>query len=158
MSYFDYPGVEPSNRTSSQGAQPGLNHAPEYMVSGLPFVTASALTVSASKIELPYVSSELSFHATGGAIRFGFTENGVNGSNYFLVGPGEGLFRFDIRCKTIYVRGDAGAATMTMAAALTQIDRDRYPLLTGSLADPITGKQGFNTGSLDFAIGYNGLG
>ena len=107
---------------------------------------------------MPYVSSKLYFHTSGGTLRFGFTENGVNGSNYFLVNSNDGNFSFDLRCKTIYVRADTGSVTMSLCVALTQIDRDRYPLLTGSLADPITGKFLHNSSSVAYEIGYNGLG
>ena len=158
MTFFNYPSVDPNNRSASQYAQPGLNHAPEYMVSGMPFVTSSVLTTNVLKIELPYVTSKLYFHSIGGTLRFGFTNNGVNGTNYYLVNTSDGNFSFDIRCKTIYVRADTSTVTMSFCAAMTQIDRDRYPLITGSLADPITGKNAFNTGSMDFSVGFNGIG
>lgn len=158
MTFFNYPAVDPNNRSASQYAQPGLNHTPEYMASGLPYVSTSQLDTTVSTIELPYVSNQINFHASGGTLRFGFTENGVNGSNYFLVHSNDGNYTFDLRCKTIYVRADSGTVTMSFCAGLTQIDRDRLPVLTGSLADPITGKFAYNTGSVAYEIGYDGLG
>jgi hypothetical protein len=159
MTFFSYPGVPSSNNSFSQPVGPGLNHAVEYMASGLPFVTSSILTTTVLKIELPYVTSKLNFNAVGGTLRFGFTENGVNNSNYYLVTSGDGNFgSFDIRCKTIYVRADTSAVTMSFCAAMTTIDRDKMPLLTGSLADPITGKCQFLTGSTDYSFGFNGIG
>lgn len=157
MTHYNIPGVPTSNAASSLYPQPGLNHVGEYVASGVPFVTASSIDTTAIAIELPYVSSRLYFNVPSGSLRVGFTENGVNGSNYYLV-TANSQHSFDIRCATVFVRAEAGTVDMSMMAALTQIDRDRMPRLTGSYADPQTGKNMFNTGSIENVVGYNGLG
>jgi hypothetical protein len=156
MTFFNYPGVPTSNGTFSQPAGPGLQHTPEYMASGLPFVSSSTLSTTPIKIEFPYVTKTLNLRATAGSFRVGFTQVGVNGTNYFVVDTSS--VKLDIRCKTIFVRSTTGAADMTLCAELTTIDRDRMPLLTGSYADPITGKCQFLTGSTEYSFGYNGIG
>jgi hypothetical protein len=158
MTYFTYPGVPTSNMASSQPAGPGLNMVSEYMASGLPYVSSSVLTTAASKLDIPYTTNELYFHAIGGTLRVGFTLNGVNGTNFFRVSPTDGNFTFRIRCKEVYVRAETGTVSMSFMAAMTQIDNKHCPTLTGSMADPVTGKYLFQTSSLDNVVGYNGLG
>ena len=70
---------------------PGLGHAPSYQVSGIPFATASsAVTTTVTQISFPSVTQwiQITQH-TNDDLRIGFSINGVNDVNYFLL-PGVG--------------------------------------------------------------------
>lgn len=133
---------------SFQYPRSGPNNVAEYQASGLPWVSSSTnVSTTPWKIPFPYVTSKLSFMVTGsGAVRVGFSQNGVNGNNYMLVSGGTGWTTFELRCKEIYVRADAGAMNVSIAAGLTMIDEKVFPVLTGSAI--------YNTGSTTFHLGY----
>lgn len=126
----------------------GPNNAAEYAASGLPWVTSStSLPVTPWKIQFPYVTNHISLCVTGsGAVRLGFTLNGVNGTNFALIPGGTGWAQFDIRCKEIYVRADASVQNVSIMAALTTIDQKSFPVLTGSAF--------YNSASVDYKFGY----
>lgn len=126
----------------------GPSNPLEYMVSGLPFVTASTGT---SKIEFPFVTNWIRIENTSGnPAQVGFTQNGVTGSNSFTVPAGE--FRdipFRIIDLFINTTGD-----WEVVAGLTQIPRRSFFVLTGAL-DGFSGSQdlyGYR------GFGYDGLG
>lgn len=120
----------------------GLNNVSEYMASGLPWCTASLATTTATKIDFPYVTSD--FTVTSQAdLRVGYTENGVNGTNYHLVLSGTTV-NFHYRATVLYVRGEAGDAGFSLSAGLTQIPAKEFPVLSSS--------------SVSGAFGYPGLG
>lgn len=126
----------------------GPNNAAEYLASGLPWVTSSTnLTTSPWKIDFPYVTNHLSFCVTGsGAVRVGFTQNGVNGTNFALIPGGTGWVQFDVRCKEIYIRADASVQNVSLMAGLTMIENRGFPILTGSAT--------YNSASNTYAYGY----
>ena len=122
------------------------NNVDEYMGSSMPFVSGSiAATTTPQKIECPYVTRWIivsNTHATE-ELRFGFTKNGVNGnpasnSNYFLLNAkdtGTGTQttpRLEVKCNSIWIRGDSGTATCSIIAGYTNIPHKNYPNLTGS--------------------------
>ena len=155
-----YPGVPP-NFAGFQYPSSGPNNALEYMASGLPFVTTSLASPTSFRIDFPFVTSEIYIQvsgATGSSIRVGFTDNGVNGNNYFPVENTESPVTMRIRCKTIYVRTNTGTApSYSVMAALTTIPNMSFPTLTGSAADPVTGRNFFNSASNAPIFGYRGL-
>lgn len=129
----------------------GINNVAEYQASGLPWITGSiSITSTPLRIDFPYVTNALHFHVHdhGGtsAMRFGFTENGVNGTNYGLIHGDDGWVTFNFRCKTIYVRADAGTVQCSIAAGLTTIDQKIFPILTGSAI--------YNSASIGNIYGY----
>lgn len=139
-----------SNRVSFNYPASGLNNVGEYQASGLPYVTSSAVTTTPSHIQFPYVTKFFTIvNPSGGSVRVGFTEAGVQGTNFFSVAP-SGSQSLDIRCKSLFVRAEAGSATVQVVAGLTQIPAQRLPVLTGSAV--------FATGSTDLVFGYDGLG
>lgn len=120
------------NYTNFNYPAPGLNSVGEYMASGLPWVTASSATTSSFQINFPFVTNELMITNSGSnPLRVGFTQNGVNGSNYFLVLPGTDA-EIDVRIKTLYVRAHTGSVDYSVYAGLTQIPARSMPVLTGS--------------------------
>ena len=94
---IQYPSSNPAYAGFQQPGS-GLNNVSEYIASGMPFVTSSVYSTTVVRIDFPFVTSELYFRSGGGSLRFGFTQNGVNGSNYWIVGSGEHE-SFRIRCK-----------------------------------------------------------
>ncbi len=130
------------------GTRSGINNATEYVASGLPWVTSSnSLNTTPWKVSFPFVTSRISLAVTGsGAVRLGFTVNGVNGTNYALIPGGTGWTQFDIRCKEIYVRADSATQNISIMASLTTIDQRSFPVLTGSAT--------YNSASVAFEFGY----
>ena len=125
----------------------GLNNATEYVVSGLPWVSSSVVNTTPFKVQLPYVASKLSFQVSAGsALRVGFSENGVNNSNFVLVSSATGWVDFNFRCKEFYIMADSATSTCSMAISLTTIDQRSMPILTGSGM--------YNSGATDFILGY----
>jgi hypothetical protein len=65
----------------------GLNHVGSYQVSGAPFLTSSVDATQAVKVEFPYVTSwvviQNNAHANTEHLKVGFSQNGVEGTNYF---------------------------------------------------------------------------
>jgi len=125
----------------------GINNATEYVVSGLPWVSSSVVGVAPFRVQLPMVSSRLSFQVSAGsALRVGFTANGVNGSNFVLVTNATGWSDFNFRCKEFFIRSDSATSTCSMAICLTTIDQKSMPVLTGSAM--------YNSASVAFVYGY----
>jgi len=122
------------------------NHADEYVGSALPFVSGSiSATTTAQEIKFPYVTRWIvvaNTHATE-ELRFGFTKNGVNAnpvqnSNYFLLNAkdttngSQTTPRLEVKCKSIWIRGDSGTATCSIIAGYTNIPKKNFLHLTGS--------------------------
>ena len=67
----------------------GLNNVGSYQVSGMPYASSSinASGSSAVRIQFPYVVSWfiVQNNSTTDATKVAFSENGLNGSNYFTV-------------------------------------------------------------------------
>lgn len=101
----------------------GLNHVGSYQVSGIPYVTGTlnipANTSTPLEIIFPSVTQRIQIHNNHGTdkpIRVGFSENGVKGSNYWLVeahqANGKSNDRVEMRVKTdrIYLLSDDSSA------------------------------------------------
>lgn len=114
---------------------PGPNSAFEYLVSGIPWVTSSTVTTSATKEhELPSVCSTI--HArcvsgSAGALLLGFTTAGVSGTNRISIAAGTSV-SLPIRTKTIVVGALGGTATYELCVGLTTILAKDYPKYSGS--------------------------
>ncbi len=132
-----------SSRFPGQG--PGF--VPAYQVSGTPFAeTKAAVThTTAVKFSFPTVTRWVTVSATDaahGAVRIGFTENGVNSNptaNYYLLELEKhdtSLFngsteRLELRCKELWVRGESTTIDkISVVAGLTGIHE--FPVLSGS--------------------------
>lgn len=131
---------------------PNHNHAAEYQVSGIPFVTGSASSELTSetdtiKIELPSVSRWIVVQCTGSvgakgqaSLKFGFSHLGVTSAasgsalRYFSVPDGSTTGRLEVKCKEIYFAkdGDTNAGFQLMAG-LTGVESKYFPTLTGSV-------------------------
>ena len=138
-----------------QWTEPGYNHMPAYQVSGLPYVTSSTATDTPPfKVSFPYITKFITIRADGGSLDIGFTLNGTNNSNHFVL-PNNGVLTMEVRVKEMYIKG---TSTFHLVAGLTGIPTASIPNLTGSYAwnpsDP------YHTGSNAFAnvIVYDGVG
>lgn len=124
----------------------GPGNVGEYQTSGLPWVTSSAATATPVRIDFPYVTNQITFKANGETVRFGFTQNGVNGGNYFTLASSQSL-TVELRTKQLFVRSDSGAAAnWEVLAGLTLIQWRDFPVLTGSAI--------YNSASVAFTLGY----
>ena len=117
----------------------GFNSMTEFMGSGLPWVTSSiAAGTNVLHYEFPKITKKISVinHETSTSkhIRVGFTYNGVNNGNYYMIDSGQ-LFEFEARIKDIYIRADdpADNPPFSLYAELTMINSSQMPILTGSI-------------------------
>ncbi len=112
---------------------PGFNSVPEYQVSGVPYVTSSAsIGTSAQGIDFPYVTRNVVVRVSGSIdLRVGFTLNGVNNANYFLV-PSGAPVTLEIRTKRLFVRADQGTTGYSLCAGMTTIPERNMQHYTGS--------------------------
>jgi hypothetical protein len=114
------------------------NHAAEYQVSGMPFVTSSVAPGNAAdpyQIVFPNVTQFITVNAPDtDDIHIGFTENGVKGTetdNYFVVEASMPPTTFHVRCKEIWVRSSVvGPMNVSVLAGLTNCED--FLILTGS--------------------------
>lgn len=112
----------------------GVNHVPAYQVSGRPFATGSINATTATKVEFPYVTRWLYVTNRGnGDVRIGFSQAGVEGTNYIVVGqPASGVFsstqRLELKVSEIWF---SGSNTVDVMAGLTSILPDRVSGSTG---------------------------
>lgn len=113
---------------------PGVNHAPEYLVSGVPWVTGSVDATGVKKIEFPSVSRFFKVSNTGASIvSVGFTQAGVAGTHGFTVRNGE-TEHFELRIREFWISGSG--ATVDVLGGLTSIPRRNYQHLTGANPPP----------------------
>jgi hypothetical protein len=99
-------------------------------------VTSSVATATPQRWDFPKVTKTITVRNTdstaANGIYIGWTENGVSGSNRFLI-PGGESETFDIRCKSLWVLLQAGTPAYSIFAGVTVIDAERdFPILTGS--------------------------
>lgn len=116
----------------------GFFSTPEFQASGLPWtISASTSTTAVVKYVLPKVTKSITITnndtTATNRIRIGFTENGINGSNYILVNGGQTV-TLDARVKEIFIRANtSGTFIYSLYCALTTIDGKFMPILTGSV-------------------------
>jgi hypothetical protein len=109
--------------------QAGLSNVGSYQISGIPWVSSSISAPTGSgtptNIEFPFVTKSIIVKNTGAAngpsVKIGFSENGVNGTNYFLLAPSES-FAADLRVTNLYVKSVGAATTVSIIAGLTGIN------------------------------------
>jgi len=105
---------------------PGMGHVGSYQASGIPWASSSLpLTTSPTEIKFPYVTKFVTVkNTTSNSMRVGFSQAGVNGTNYFLLGNLETL-TVDLRVSKLYLRGDSTSTTASVLAGLTGIASDQ---------------------------------
>lgn len=105
---------------------------PAYQVSAVPFVTSSAVT-TVSEIEFPFVTRFFNIQNTSSIpLRFGFTELGVKGTNYFVI-PSGSNYEGEIRTDRLFVSSSTGASiSYSVIAGLTGVPNRNFLTITGS--------------------------
>lgn len=117
-----------SNFIKSYQANVGLNHAPAYQVSGQPFASGSINAATATKVEFPYVTRWIYVVNRGGAdVRVGFSQAGVEGTNYFVVGQSSGgthqsSQRLELKVSELWI---SGSGVVDVIAGLTSVPSSR---------------------------------
>lgn len=120
-----------SDSNGNQWYQPvaGLGSVGSYQMSGVPFATGSLTVSNSSVTEVAFPSVTKSIivkNLSNNNMRVGFSQNGIQGTNYFILGYNES-FAADLRITKLYLRGDSAAATATVVAGLTGIPAGSLP-------------------------------
>lgn len=136
----------------------GQNNVAEYQASGLPYVTHSqAVAGTVTHIQFPFVTNELNVKNNfEGILRVGFTENGVQGTNYFSL-PVSGTFGGRLRVTDLYVTAEAGVLDFEVMAGLTTVPAKDFYLLTGAL-NVFSGSEAQLLQYELRGLGYDGIG
>jgi len=118
------------------------NNADEYVGSCFPYVTGSISLADGvgQGFEFPYVTRWIQVFNNGdtNGVRVGFTENGVNENpantaHYFVVPPNTASAMLAVKCGFVWLAGDGGATTASLAAGYTNVPiRNFVADLTGS--------------------------
>ena len=121
---------------SLNNALPSPGSYAEYMVSAVPWLTASTVLASTTvRQSFDYVASTISVRnkMTGSAdqLAVGFTSNGVEKSNRVVLAGGES-FSADFRFKDFFLRALSGSINYELVVGLTTISSTMFPTLTGS--------------------------
>jgi len=118
--------------------QSGLGSVGAYQASSRPFLSSSIAVLQSGtpvvKISFPTVTKFITVKNTGpvgseeAVLRVGFSENGIAGTNYFILENDES-FSADWRVSAVYMRVDAGSfnATASVIAGETGIDARELP-------------------------------
>lgn len=111
----------------------GLNNVGSYQVSGIPYVTSSVAPISGStpiEIIFPTVTRFIiikNIDAGANKVRIGFSENGVKGTNYFVLSQNES-FTAEIKVSSLFAMGhSSNTADISIIAGLTGIDAAQLP-------------------------------
>lgn len=107
--------------------KPGLSNVGSYQISGIPWASSSLVAPASGstplEIDFPCITKFVVVKNVqlSGELRVGFSENGVNGTNYFLLSAGES-FAGDIRVSKVFLMSDTGTpVTASIVAGLTGI-------------------------------------
>ena len=112
----------------------GINHAPAYQVSGRPFASGGVDATTATKVSFPYVTRWVYIvNRTGEDVRVGFSELGVEGTNYFIVSrknndTRHSSARLEVKVADLWL---SGSGLVDVCAGLTSIPRDRTSMGDG---------------------------
>jgi hypothetical protein len=114
----------------------GFNFAPEFQSSALPWVSSSNVNTVPSQVTFNYVTRFISLTNlnTTGALKLGFTLNGINGQNYATVAPAQTL-TLEWRCSNLWLAGAVGSVSFSLAVGLTTVPAGSMPMLSGSFPD-----------------------
>lgn len=115
----------------------GLGHVGSYGVSGIPYLTSS-LAVPASSgdpLEISFdtvskfiiITNTLPGSATNVPLRFGFSVNGIQGTNYAVLNNNE-TFEAELRVTSVFLISDStSACSASVVAGLTGIEAKELP-------------------------------
>ena len=125
---------------------PGLNNVGSYQVSGKPFVSGGATAGNAAAVKFPAVSRWVYVvNPKSTALRVGFSEIGISGSNYFTVPANSESPVLEVKVSELWIYGPGeSAATADVVAGLTAIEPPscRYSSSIGGLQPSWSGSAG----------------
>ena len=120
-----------ANFTPSWKMDVGINHVPAYQASGQPFAIAAIDCTDATKVEFPYVTRWVQVVNKDSAVRVGFSEIGVSGSNYFTLPSGSTSHVLELKVSQLWLYGPGNAdAEVDVIAGLTSIPASRTAMDT----------------------------
>ena len=123
-----------TNFTKSWQAEVGINHVPAYQVSGRPYATGNINASSTTSVTFPYVTRWFQvINKTSTPLKVGFSELGVDGTNYFTVdasgSAGYGVSEpLEIKITQLWLNGGNG---VDVVAGLTTVPAQRTETSTG---------------------------
>lgn len=102
-------------------AVPGLSNVGSYQKSGKPYVSSSINCTAMTSVQLPSVSKFIQIYNAGtGSLKFGFSQNGVAGTNYFTVAEEASTGVLEVAVIDIWL---SGSNSVNIFAGLTNINR-----------------------------------
>ncbi len=107
-------------------------YSPAYQVSATPFVTASSVS-TVQGVLFPFVTRFFTVqNRSANELRVGFTQLGVQGTNYFTV-PSGSSYSNEFRVDRLFLSSSTGAAIpFVVLAGLTSIPASNFNVVTGS--------------------------
>ena len=120
----------------------GVNHVGAYQVSGKPFAKGNINALTATKVEFPKVTRWIYVvNNSGNDLKLGFSEAGVEGSDYVLIGQKDNqkqqsTVRLEVKVSEIWL---SGSNPVSLVAGLTNIDPAR---ISGSAGPSWSGSSG----------------
>ena len=111
--------------------RPYANSVPEYMISGIPWVTESNVSSGVTEFSFPYATRMFTVrNDSANTIYVSFTYSGSIGTNKFQL-VSSGSFADELRIRSLFVSASA-TSRVTIVAGLTSILRGDFPIITGS--------------------------
>jgi len=106
---------------STYNYKPGLGNAASFQVSGVPYVTGGIDASSTTGLNFPLTTRWIVVSNVGGnaTLKVGFSENGVDGTNYFEVLTNEISPRLEVKVTEIWL---TGSNNCSVVAGLTGIE------------------------------------
>ena len=123
----------------------GLNNVGSYQVSGAPYATGSLDATSTISIEFPYVTQWITIvNHDNNHLRIGFSELGVEDTNYFRCGPQAGNehsqnLTINVKVSELWF---TGSTDFDVVAGLTNLPVARVNNLSGTLGNNWSGSVG----------------
>ena len=126
---------------------PDVNHAANYIIAGIPFVTASqapaASGLTNQQVHFPLVSRHITVvneDATN-ALRMAFTQNGLSttaAGNHVNIPKASVFGPIEVRCSDLFFQGVGGSVKFSVTAGLTVVNGSTW-VVTGSAGFPGVG-------------------
>lgn len=102
--------------------RPGLGNVGSFQVSGIPFLTSSlSVTSAVMEVDFPQVTKFITItnNGTTNDLQFGFSENGLNGTNYATLKAGDS-YTGELKVTKIFLKSASGT-TASIIAGLTNV-------------------------------------
>ena len=126
---------------------PDVNHAANYLIAGIPFVTASqapaASGLTNQQVHFPLVTRHITVvneDATN-ALRMAFTQNGLSttaAGNHVNIPKASVFGPIEVRCSDLFFQGVGAPVKFSVTAGLTVVNSSTWTV-TGSAGFPGVG-------------------